>query len=92
VGAARPGEHLYSGKWSDEDACVEFVASYLASLPAGARSTAGTYEAWRKQNPGAPTTDRFGQHGGWDAVRRQAQKQLKTQRTPTGPPTPDPTR
>jgi hypothetical protein len=88
VGAARPGEHLYSGKWSDEDACVGWVARYLTSLPAGARSTAATYETWRRQNPGAPATDRFGQHGGWDAVRRTARKRLKAQ----GPPTPDPTR
>ena len=51
---------------------MELVANYLNSLPAGARSTAATYETWRRQNPGVPATDRFGQHGGWDAVRRKA--------------------
>jgi hypothetical protein len=76
VGAAKPSEHLYRGKWSDEDVCVEWVVNYLASLPAGAKSTAATYEAWRKQNPGAPSADRFSQHGGWDALRRKAQERV----------------
>jgi hypothetical protein len=90
VGAARLGEHLYRGKWTGEgrERCVEWVANYLASLPVGAKATAATYEAWRKQNPGAPSTDRFSMHGGWDAVRRNARKQLKAQ----GPTTPGPTR
>lgn len=74
VGAARPGEFLFRGKWDDEDVCVAWVARYLSSLPDGTRTTARTYEAWALQTPGAPTPKAFSRHGGWSAVRRKAQE------------------
>jgi hypothetical protein len=72
VGAARPGEQPHRGKWRDEAACVAWVARYLASLPARARSTQDGYRRWASQHPGAPSPSRFDQHGGWEAVRSAA--------------------
>lgn len=72
VGAARPSEHPYRGKWSDEEACVTWVARYLASLPTRTRSTQDGYRRWANQHPDAPSPSRFAQHGGWEAVRRNA--------------------
>jgi hypothetical protein len=72
VGAARPDEQPHRGKWSDETACVAWVARYLASLPARERSTQDGYRRWASQHPGAPSPSRFAQHGGWEAVRRVA--------------------
>jgi hypothetical protein len=77
VGAARPGEFLRKGAWAGEDLCVGWVARYLATLAGGEASTERGYEAWVRENPGAPYASRFRQHGGWDAVRRKAQEKQK---------------
>ncbi len=69
VGAAQAGEQSHRGKWSDESACVEWVARYLASLPPHERSTQDGYRRWASQHPGATSPSRFAQHGGWEAVR-----------------------
>lgn len=74
VGAARPGEQPHRGKWGDEKACVAWVARYLASLPAGERSTQDGYRRWASQHPGAPSPSRVAQHGGWEALRRASQQ------------------
>ena len=93
VGAAKPGEYLYLGKWENEDLCVEWVAYYLANLPSKRRATARDYAAWAQRNPGAPTTDIFSsKHKGWNAVRLKAEERLKAQGPPAGPPTPGPAR
>lgn len=76
VGAACAGEQPHRGKWSDEEACVAWVARYLASLPTRGRSTQDGYRRWASQHPGAPSPSRFAQHGGWESVRRGALKQL----------------
>ncbi len=73
-GAARPGEQPHRGKWGDEAACVASVARYLASLPAGERSTQAGYRRWASQHHGAPSPSRLAQHGGWEAVRRASQR------------------
>jgi hypothetical protein len=75
VGAAKPGEYLYRGKWADENLCVEWVTQYLASV-GGRPSTAQDYETWARQRPGAPGYSRFVQHGGWEAIRRKAHERL----------------
>ncbi len=72
VGAARTGEQPHRGKWSDADACAAWVARYLASLPKRARSTQDGYRRWASEHPGAPGPSRFAQHGGWEAIRREA--------------------
>ncbi len=72
VSAARAGEQSHRGKWSDEEACVEWVGRYLASLPSHERSTQDGYRRWANQRSGAPSPSRFAQHGGWEAVRRAA--------------------
>jgi hypothetical protein len=74
VSAAREGEQSHRGKWSNEEACVAWVARYLASLPARERSTQDGYRRWASQHPGAPSPSRFAQHGGWEAIRRAAQE------------------
>lgn len=76
VGAARPGEHLYMGKWTNVDACVEWVTRYLASLGPRQRSTQAGYTRWARQHPSAPVMSTFDQHGGWGAVRRKAMEKL----------------
>jgi hypothetical protein len=84
VGAAKPGEFLYQGKWHDEELCVGWLARYLATVPtrrttrfAGSGGpTARTYEAWAAQTPGAPMPKFFIQHGGWSAVLRKAQERV----------------
>ncbi len=72
VGAARPGEQPHRGKWSDEEACIAWVARYLANLPKRERSTQDGYRRWASRHPDAPSPSRFAQHGGWEAVRRAA--------------------
>lgn len=72
VGAALPGERPHRGKWSDEEACVAWVARYLATLGPRGRSTRDGYQRWASQYPGAPSASRFAQQGGWEAVRRNA--------------------
>jgi hypothetical protein len=76
VGAARPGEQPYRGKWGDEDACVAWVARYLASLGPRERSTQRSYKDWARTQPGAPSASAFGQHGGWETLRRRAQARV----------------
>lgn len=68
VGAARPGEYLYMGKWTNVDACVEWVTRYLASLGPRQRSTQTGYAQWACQHPSAPVMSTFDQHGGWGTV------------------------
>jgi hypothetical protein len=89
VGAAKPGEHLYRGKWDDEDLCVAWVAYYLG-LHKGKSTTSRTYDEWASHNLGAPKRYKFQRHGGWSVVRRKAEEQLHAQGPPTGPPTPGP--
>jgi hypothetical protein len=72
VGAAQTGEQSHRGKWSDEAACVAWVARYLASLAPRERSTQDGYRRWASEHSEAPSPSRFAQHGGWEAVRREA--------------------
>jgi hypothetical protein len=73
VGAARPGETPYRGKWGDPDACVAWITRYLATLGPRERSTTRGYDDWARKQAGAPRASRFGQHGGWETLRRKAQ-------------------
>lgn len=81
VGAAHPGEQPHRGKWADLGECAAWVARYHASLQRRERSTQTGYRAWARQNPGAPSPSAFAQHGGWEAVRGEAQEQNEAQRT-----------
>jgi hypothetical protein len=76
VGAARPGEEPYKRKWADADACAAWIKRYLAQLGPNERSTVRGYDDWARTQPGAPRASRFGQHGGWEALRRRAQEQV----------------
>jgi hypothetical protein len=77
VGAARPGEYLHRGKWSNADACAEWVARYIASLGPGEWSTKNGYENWARQRPEAPDSFQFWRHGGWGPVRQLAQARTR---------------
>lgn len=79
LGAAKDGEYRVKGKWADENACLEWVTSYLNDLPDRTVPQASSYQAWVRQNPGAPSPSSFKQHGGWSAVLEQAQKRCKAQ-------------
>jgi hypothetical protein len=75
VGAARPGEQHIMGKWTREK-CAAAAARYLAQLPNGARSTERGYADWAASEPGgtAPAMSTIQEHGGWEWVRREAQR------------------
>jgi hypothetical protein len=76
VGAARAGEHRVMGKWT-HGKCAAAVARYLAQLPVGARSTERGYTDWAATQPRGtvPTMSTIQEHGGWEAVRREANEQ-----------------
>jgi hypothetical protein len=74
VGAACSGEQPHRGKWADAEACVAWVARYLATLGPSERSTQDGYRRWASQHPDAPSPSRFARHGGWEAVRRATQE------------------
>jgi hypothetical protein len=77
VGAALPGERRRS-KWDDVEDCIPYVQRYLAQFPAGQRSTQIGYRDWSAtQDPRPPHVSAFRQHGGWEAVRRKAQKRIR---------------
>lgn len=73
VGAARPGERRLA-KWTRAD-CAAAVARYLAQLPTGERSTERGYTDWAATQPRGttPAMNTILEHGGWEAVRRDAQ-------------------
>lgn len=75
VGAARPGEKRLRN-WMNIDDCVACVVRYLAQLSPGERSTKRRYGDWARGRADAPSASAFDQHGGWEAVRSIAVKQL----------------
>ncbi len=79
VGAARPGEHRAKGKWTRAN-CAAAVTRYLVQLRAGERSTQRGYTDWAATQPrgSAPTMSTIQEHGGWEAVRREASRKPST--------------
>ena len=73
VGAGRPGERRRADR-SDRDECVAWVAKYLRSVEPGKRPGVIDYRQWRRQNPDAPAFESLLQHGGWRAVRQDAER------------------
>lgn len=69
VGAARPNEQRRD-KWSRGD-CVAAVGLYLADT-AGRRTNQRGYADWAVTRPSAPAMSTIQEHGGWEAVRREA--------------------
>ncbi len=74
VGAAKQGEGRYRGKWGDPDSCTAWIKRYLATLRPGERSTVRGYDDWAREQSAAPRASKFGQHGGWEKLRREAQE------------------
>jgi hypothetical protein len=72
VGAALPGERRRD-EW-DRDACVAAIGRYLAQLRPGERSTSRGYRDWASAQEHAPAMTTIQLHGGWETLRRQAQK------------------
>lgn len=72
VGASRDGERRRA-KWTRTD-CAAAVARYLAQLPSGERSTERGYADWAatQRRDEAPAVATIQEHGGWEAVRREA--------------------
>jgi hypothetical protein len=48
------------------------VARYLAELKARDRASQRGYDAWARQQDGAPWASVLERHGGWVAVREEA--------------------
>ena len=72
VGAALPGESRAKSAWADHDEVVTWVARYLAELQARNRASQRGYDAWARQQKGAPWASVLERHGGWVAVREEA--------------------
>lgn len=71
--AALVGERL-RGSWSVRSVCVDWVARYLQELGRGRRARVVDYSDWRRSNPQAPAAWTLQRHGGWTAVRRDAER------------------
>jgi hypothetical protein len=75
VGAAVPGERRRD-EWG-RDSCVAAIGRYLAQLKPGERSTSRGYRDWASAQEHAPAMTTIQLHGGWEALRREAQGQTK---------------
>jgi hypothetical protein len=74
VGAARPGEKRWWGRWADPDECVAWIRRYIATLGPRDHATQEGYDDWTRRQTDAPRSSCFRRHGGWAALRRQAQE------------------
>lgn len=72
VGAALAGERRAKSAWTDHDEVVAWVTRYLVVLKAGDRASQRGYDAWVRQQSGAPWASVLDRHGGWVAVREEA--------------------
>lgn len=77
VGAARPGERRAKKRWDDLDEVADWVMSYLKTLGRRERSTQRGYVGWARGQEGAPSSSAFDKHGGWAAVRAEAQRRMR---------------
>jgi len=76
VGAVIPGEKRAKSAWSDHDEVVAWVARYLAEPKARDRASQRGYDAWARQQAGAPWASVLERHGGWVAVREEAWERI----------------
>jgi hypothetical protein len=76
VGAAVPGETRAKSAWADHNEVVAWVARYVAELQARDRASQRAYDAWARQQDGAPWASVLERHGGWLAVREEAWQRL----------------
>jgi hypothetical protein len=72
VGAALATERRAKSAWADHDEVVAWVARYLVELDSRDRASQRAYDAWARQQVGAPWASVLDRHGGWVAVRTQA--------------------
>jgi hypothetical protein len=72
VGAALPGERRAKSAWGDRDEVVVWVTRYLAELKRRELASQRAYDAWARQQDGAPWASVFERHGGWVAVPRRS--------------------
>ena len=76
VGAVLPGEKRAKSAWADHDEVIAWVARYLAELKPRDRASQRGYDAWARQQDGAPWASVLERHGGWVAVREEAWRRL----------------
>jgi hypothetical protein len=76
VGAALPEERRANGAWADHTEVVTWVARYLAELNARDGASQRGYDAWARQQEGAPWASVLERHGGWGAVREEAWERI----------------
>ena len=72
VGAALAGERRAKSAWADHDGVVAWVARYLAELQARDPASQRAYDAWAREQHGAPWASVLERHGGWMAIRQEA--------------------
>jgi hypothetical protein len=76
VGAALSGESRAKSAWSDHDEVIVWVARYLAELKPRDRMTQRGYDAWARQQDGAPWASVLERPGGWIVVREEAWQRI----------------
>jgi hypothetical protein len=76
VGAALPGERRAKSVWADHDEVVTWVARYLVELNVRDGASQRAYDAWARQQDGAPWASVLERHGGWVAVREEAWERI----------------
>jgi len=76
VGAALAGEKRATGVWANHDEVVGWVARYLAELEPRDRASQRGYDAWARQQDGAPWASVLERQGGWIAVREEAWQRI----------------
>ncbi len=76
VGAALPRERRGRKAWDDIDELAQWVARYIDELPRSVSPNQRGYDAWARENAGAPWSSNCGPHGGWSAVLKRARKPL----------------
>lgn len=68
---------LPTTRWADKSKCVLVVRRYLQQVPRGELATLDGYERWARNQTGpTPPVGALERHGGWDAIRVLAHKQM----------------
>lgn len=76
IGAAVAGERRAKSDWGDHQEVVEWVMRYLGEVAPRERTSQRAYDAWARQQDGAPWASVLQRHGGWIAVREEAWTKL----------------
>ncbi|WP_249011114.1 hypothetical protein [Conexibacter sp. DBS9H8] len=79
IGAGRPGEQRRRRDQPRDD-LIDWLVRYLDQLRPRQHSTERGYNDWAAGQTGAPSSSAFDNHGGWAALRSDAQAELRRRR------------